>query len=230
MKFLLSTVLFTLFGCKKSAETTMSIHTFKPVIVKYLALGDSYTIGQSVVEADNFPSQLSNKLNANNSIDIASTQIIAKTGWTTQNLLNAIADENLTDTFGLVSLLIGVNNQYQGKDTGEYAVQFESLLNKAISLTGGIEKNVVVIAIPDYGYTPFGQSNQQHISKQIDLFNSINQRIANKYKITYFNITPISRNYETDLVASDGLHPSAKQYGFWVDLMYNQIKKQLLIQ
>lgn len=228
MKLLFSTVLFTLLGCKKPAETTMAVNIFKPVAVKYLALGDSYTIGQSVDEADNFPSQLSSKLNASDSIDIISTQIIAKTGWTTQNLLNAIAAENLTDTFGLVSLLIGVNNQYQGKDTGEYAVQFESLLNKAISLAGGIKKNVIILAIPDYGFTPFGQSNQQHISKEIDQFNSINQRIANKYKITYFNITPISRNYATDLVASDGLHPSGKQYGLWVDLMYDQIKKQLL--
>ncbi|MES2382032.1 MAG: SGNH/GDSL hydrolase family protein [Bacteroidota bacterium] len=230
MKFLFSTVLFTLLGCKKPAQTTMTVNTFKPVTVKYLALGDSYTIGQSVDEADNFPSQLISKLNHSDSIDITSTQIIAKTGWTTQKLLNAMASENLTDTFGLVSLLIGVNNQYQGKDTGEYAVQFESLLNKAISLAGGINKDVVVIAIPDYGYTPFGQSNQQSISKEIDLFNSINQRIANRYQITYFNITPISRNYDTDLVANDGLHPSAKQYGLWVDLMYNQIKKQLLIQ
>ncbi len=228
MKILFSMVLFTLLSCKKPSETTMAVNTFKPVAVKYLALGDSYTIGQSVDEADNFPSQLSSKLNASDSIDITSTQIIAKTGWTTQNLFNAIANENLTDTFGLVSLLIGVNNQYQGKDTSEYAIQFESLLNKAISLAGGIKKNVVVIAIPDYGYTPFGQSNQSNISKQIDLFNSINQRIANKYKITYFNITPISRNYDTTLVASDGLHPSGKQYGLWVDLMFNQIKKQLL--
>lgn len=230
MKILFSTMLITLFSCKKPAEIYKAVNTFKPIAVKYLALGDSYTIGQSVDEADNFPSQLSKKLNANDSIDIISTQIIAKTGWTTQNLLNAIADENLTDTFGLISLLIGVNNQYQGRDTGEYVVQFESLLNKAVSLAGGIKKNVVVIAIPDYGYTPFGQSNQQHISKQIDLFNSINQRITNKYKITYFNITPVSRNYDADLVASDGLHPSGKQYRLWVDLMFNQIKKQLLTQ
>lgn len=232
--YLLLTLLLA--NCKKDNAKAISnnkplipMDTFSPIHVKYLALGDSYTIGQSVSQAESFPFQLSKILNATDSIKVTSTKVIAKTGWTTQNLITAIGNETLTDSFDLITLLIGVNNQYQGRDTTEYALQFEQLLNTSIKLAQGKKSRVIVVSIPDYGYTPFGQGNQQNISKAIDIFNAINYRIAYKNGIKYFDITPISRSFNADLVASDGLHPSGKQYGLWVDLMQKEIK-QLLLQ
>lgn len=191
---------------------------------KYLSLGDSYTIGQSVAVADRYPLQLE-KLLQSDSIKIDTTIIIAKTGWTTTNLKNAIVTSGLTDTFDLVSLLIGVNNQYQGKPIEEYEIEFEELLQTAINFAGGKKENVFVVSIPDYAFTPFGNGNPS-ISQEIDNFNLVNQAITDSIGVSYFDITPISREGldKPELVASDNLHPSGIQYSRWVELFYDEVK------
>lgn len=192
---------------------------------KYLALGDSYTIGESVAEAERWPNQLAEALNKKG-IEVAKPTIIATTGWRTDNLKNAMTIAKLKNEYDLVSLLIGVNNQYQGKSSEQYAIEFEDLLATAIQLAKGKKENVFVVSIPDYGYTPFGQPKQEKISKELDQFNAINKTITEKHGITYFNITDISREglKDKELVASDGLHPSGKMYSRWVELIVRDLK------
>lgn len=183
--------------------------------INYLALGDSYTIGESVSEQDRWPNQLADQLK------IPRPKIIATTGWRTDDLSNAIKAAKLKDEYDMVSLLIGVNNQYQGKSADQYEIEFEELLKTSIKLAKGKTKNVFVVSIPDYGFTPYGKPKQESITKQIDEFNSINKRITKKYKITYIDITEISRKGLEDpiLVAEDGLHPSGRMYSLWVELI-----------
>ncbi len=193
--------------------------------IKYLALGDSYTIGASVKENQNFPNQLLKRLN-DNGIQSSEFKIIAQTGWTTYNLENAIDQANLESNYNLVSLLIGVNNQYQKIDVKSYRESFPLLLNKAIALASGDKSRVFVVSIPDYGYTPFGKNIQTNISPEIDLYNHINDSVSKSMGVKYYNITPISRDglIKPNLVASDGLHPSEAMYKLWVDLFFDDIK------
>lgn len=193
--------------------------------IKFLALGDSYTIGESVVAHDRWPEQLIDSLSARG-LDYIDAKIIAVTGWRTDNLQEAIRDAKLKDEFTLVSLLIGVNNFYQGKSVESYIPEFETLLQTAIELAGGIKSRVFVLSIPDYGYTPFGKSNQEAISQGIDAFNAANESIAKRIGVKYFNITDISRRGldEPDLVAFDGLHPSRKMYAAWVQKILSEAK------
>jgi lysophospholipase L1-like esterase len=186
--------------------------------LKYLALGDSYTIGESVAEADRWPNQLATLL-ASKGKNIEKPRIIATTGWRTDNLKNAMNIAKLKPEYNLVSLLIGVNNHYQGKPVEQFAVEFEDLLNTAIQLAGGKKENVFVVSIPDYGYTPFGKPKQEQITKGIDTFNDVSKKIAEKLQVKYINITDISRKGfdQPDLVANDGLHPSGKMYSLWVE-------------
>jgi len=190
--------------------------------VRYLALGDSYTIGESVPAAENFPAQLF-KAMKDKGTPVSSYKIIARTGWTTGNLKAAIQASSYKDTFNLVSLLIGVNNQYQGKSIEEYKTEFIELANRAIQYAGGEKKNVFIVSIPDYGYTPFGKNNQQKISAEVATFNKVNKQVSDSLGLKYYNITPISQRglSEPDLVAGDGLHPSAKMYEEWVELIMN---------
>lgn len=196
------------------------IHVQEPL--RYLALGDSYTIGESVAPNERWSVQLLDSLKAKG-IKEASLKIIATTGWRTDQLLNAIENAQLTDTYTLVSLLIGVNNQYQGRSLENYAIDFEELLQKAISLANHQKEHVFVVSIPDYAYTPFGQQkpNPTLISQQIDQFNQVNKNLAKKYGIAYFDITTISRQglANPSYVAKDGLHPSGKMYAEWVKFM-----------
>ncbi|MBX2898681.1 MAG: SGNH/GDSL hydrolase family protein [Cyclobacteriaceae bacterium] len=187
---------------------------------RYLALGDSYTIGESVTEAERWPNQLAAKLK------IGKPEIIATTGWRTDQLQAAIADAKLKPDYDLVSLLIGVNNQYQGKPVAVYEKQFEELVQTAIQLAKGKHQHVVVVSIPDYGYTPFGKEKQEKISKELNVYNEIGKRIALRYGVRWFDITPVSRNGLTDssLVASDGLHPSGKMYAQWVEIILKELK------
>ncbi|HOX83936.1 MAG TPA: SGNH/GDSL hydrolase family protein [Chryseolinea sp.] len=188
--------------------------------VKFLALGDSYTIGESVDAKDRWPVQIIESLRKSG-LECNDVRIIAQTGWRTDNLKNAIIEANALPDYTLVSLLIGVNNQYQGKSVEYYAVEFEALLNTAISLARGVKSHVFVVSIPDYGYTPFGKSKRVTISKAIDSFNAVNKSIAKKLGIKYFDITEISRNglEQPELVANDGLHPSGEMYTQWVELI-----------
>ncbi len=193
--------------------------------LRYLALGDSYTIGESVPEARRWPVQLAAALTARG-VPVASPRIIATTGWRTDNLKQGIQAAQLQDEYDLVSLLIGVNNQYQGKPVDQYAAEYEELLAMAIGLAGGRKERVFVVSIPDYGYTPFGRSRREEISRALDEFNSINRRITEAHGVAYINITDLSRRGldDPELVASDGLHPSGKQYALWVERMLKQLK------
>ncbi len=220
-------------GCNKTATTTSVItipppsDTTKTIMAKtYLALGDSYTIGQSVDSSQRYPAQTALWL-SNNGITLKPIQYIATTGWTTIDLQNAITSVNPQGPFDIVSLLIGVNDQYRGYDTGGYTIRFTQLLQKSIQLAGNKPNHVFVLSIPDYSVTPFANgSNKMQISKQIDNFNSINKRITANFNCNYLYITDSTRLAATDasLIAYDGLHPSGKEYKVWSDLLGRQIK------
>jgi lysophospholipase L1-like esterase len=186
--------------------------------IKFLALGDSYTIGEAVAESDRWPVQLINQLRKKG-FKADDPKIIATTGWRTDDLKKAILEENLSKDYSLVSLLIGVNNQYQGKSAESYAPEFQELLRMAIQFAGGDKSRVFVVSIPDYGFTPFGKEKKESISMAIDEFNTVNKKITQSLGVKYFNITDISRKgfEDSELVASDGLHPSGKMYTLWVE-------------
>lgn len=193
-----------------------------PVVFRYLALGDSYTIGHGVPEEERFPMQLAAGLRADGTI-VEEPRIIAVTGWTTGNLKSGMAAANPDRNYDLVSLLIGVNNQYQGRPLGEYEQDFNDLLDSAIVHAGGDPEKVIVLSIPDYAYTPFGQNrpNPAAISAGIDAFNEVNKTLTEARGIKYFDITPISRLglEQPELVAGDKLHPSGEQYRRWVEVI-----------
>jgi lysophospholipase L1-like esterase len=197
-------------------------------LAKYLALGDSYTIGESVAPTDRWPIQLVDQLESE-FVTVDSTRIIATTGWTTGQLIDAVDIAALQPDWDLVSLLIGVNNQYRGRTPEEYRLEFEQLLQTSITLAGGDTSRVFVVSIPDYGYTPFGQFNQQTISQELDSFNAANREITLSYGVAYYNITDISRRGldQPNYVASDGLHPSGTQYRAWVDSFYQMVADQV---
>lgn len=192
--------------------------------VRYLALGDSYTIGESVAEVQRWPVQLMRAFESRG-YKCESPEIIAVTGWRTDDLRNAIRMKNPRRDYELVSLLIGVNNQYQGRSVSEYEKEFEALLDLAITHAQKDKSRVVVLSIPDYGFTPFGRAKQEKISEQIDAFNAVNKRITLKKGVAYIDITDISRMglNQPDLVADDGLHPSGKMYALWVDRVVHQL-------
>ena len=192
--------------------------------ISYLALGDSYTIGESVEEDQRWPVQLAAKLNENG-VNVRTPKIIATTGWRTDNLKDAIESTPLGKQYDLVSLLIGVNNQYQGKTVESFAPEFEELLQTAIELAGGVKEHVFVLSIPDYGKTPFGASKEEEIAKELDEYNAVSKEICQKYNVDYFDITPISREAKEkpELIARDQLHPSGKMYERWVELIYEDI-------
>lgn len=194
----------------------------------YLALGDSYTIGQGVQVAERFPHITATLLRQQN-ITLGDPQYIAMTGWTTTNLQNAISQTSL-GTYDVVSLLIGVNDQYQGMDTAGYRIRFTQLINKAISLAGSNAKKVFVLSIPDYSATPFVPvASKASISKEIDDFNAINKQITLGYNITYIDITLLTREVANDpsLLANDGLHYSGKEHQKWAELLAPLIKAAL---
>ncbi len=195
----------------------------------YLALGDSYTIGESVSESERWPVQLAAR-SVGAGIAMTTPKIIARTGWRTDELIEAIEnDKELAERYDLVSLLIGVNNQYQGKTVESFAPEFEQLLKTAIKLAGNNARNVIVLSIPDYGKTPFGAEKEKEIAEAINTYNKVSRDICKKYKVRYFNITPISRKAKSDpeLVADDDLHPSGKMYREWVGLIENHVIKRL---
>lgn len=194
----------------------------------YLALGDSYTIGQGVQTVDRFPHITASVLRQQN-VPLEDPQYIAKTGWTTANLQTAI-NQAPPGTYDVVSLLIGVNDQYQGLDTAGYRIRFTQLINKAISLAGNNVKNVFVLSIPDYSATPFvAAASKASISKEIDNYNAINKQITLGYNIAYIDITKLTKDVanDTSLLASDGLHYSGKEHQKWAELLAPLIKVAL---
>jgi len=214
---------FFFYQCNENPSTEMKTMSF-------LALGDSYTIGESVLPLERFPNILYQKMNQEG-ILLSEPRIIAKTGWTTDELAGAIAQSNLNDSvFSMVSLLIGVNNQYRGRDTANYRIEFTDLLEKAISFAANKADRVIVLSIPDWGVTPFAANRDTLlIAAQIDAFNLINREISKKYGVYYVDITDISRlaKMQANLIAADGLHPSPLMYQMWVDKIYYFAKKIL---
>ncbi len=192
----------------------------------YLALGDSYTIGESVAEKDRYPNILA-KILTDNGINLAEPQIIAKTGWTTDELKKAMDEAKIFNKkFDKVSLLIGVNNQYRGRDVEVFRNEFAGLLADAITLAGNKPKNVFVVSIPDWGITPFGKkSSKLNISKNIDIYNQVKKEETLKKAVVFVDITGISREADTDLtlIADDGLHPSGKMYRLWAEKIVKEI-------
>lgn len=219
-----------LFMVSCSTENPISETTSIPIVTvpqtqaksyNYLALGDSYTIGQSVCETCRFPAQLSKSLGNLNVSNTYSLKIIAQTGWTTSNLISAVNTQNLTSNYDLVTLLIGVNNQYQNRNFSLYEKEFPELVKKAIALAKGDKTNVILVSIPDYAYTPFGQAsgNQTTISTEIDQYNAFAKKYCDDNAIVFINITDITRQGLTNknLVASDGLHPSELANSLFVE-------------
>ena len=209
---LLLVVFTTLIGFSQRVEVQSPL--------RFLALGDSYTIGEGVPKEDSWPSQFVAALRKRG-VDTEKLTVIAQTGWRTDNLMNEIDIVELDSTYNLVSLLIGVNNQFQGVNIDVYPTEFRTLLETAISLCDGNKKGVFVLSIPDYGYTPFGLSDQAYISAQIDQYNAINREITQETGIAYYDITPISREVinKPEYLATDNLHPSGEMYAKWIELI-----------
>jgi lysophospholipase L1-like esterase len=199
--------------------------------LKYLALGDSYTIGEAVAQEQSFPFQVAERLRAFG-LDVDDPKIVAQTGWTTDELIKAIKDAGLSGKYDLVTLLIGVNNQYRGHSSENYRVEFKELLQKALSFSDYRPENIYVISIPDWGVTPFAQKSGRDItsiSTEIDNFNSVNREEALKMGVTYVDITPDSKTASADLtlLAHDGLHPSVKMYARWAKKITRELQRVL---
>jgi lysophospholipase L1-like esterase len=205
----------TVAGCDNQSKT-------------FLALGDSYTIGESVPEADRWPMQLAAMLRKDQ-VDVADPMIIAKTGWTTDELSAAIDAAKIDGKeFDLVTLLIGVNNQYRGRSSDEYRKQFAELLARAIKFARGDAKHVVVLAIPDWGVTPFAEGRDRAaIGREIDRFNKIAREETERAGARYVDVTPLSREFKS-LVAEDGLHPSGEMYKRWAGAALPDAKAALV--
>ena len=185
----------------------------------YLALGDSYTIGEGVAARDRWPVQLARLLG------IAEPVIIAKTGWTTDELAAAIPEQ--PETYALVTLLIGVNNQYRGRSLPEYREQLASLLQRAVSYAGGRADRVIVLSIPDWGVTPFAKERDRaQVSAEIDRFNAVNREETERTGARWVDVTAISRRDPQD-VAGDGLHPSPRAYAAWAHAALPQAEAAL---
>ncbi|HYK45425.1 MAG TPA: SGNH/GDSL hydrolase family protein [Parafilimonas sp.] len=196
----------------------------------WLALGDSYTIGETVQEDKRFPAQAIAMLKADG-FNFSQPTYIATTGWTTQDLLNAIQKQPLSVPYDIVSLLIGVNDQYQHLDTAGYRERFTECLEAAIRFAGNNRDHVFVLSIPDYSVTPFAaDSDTTQIAKEIDEFNAINKAITLSYNVSYIDITPLTREADDDrsLIANDGLHPSEKEYARWAELLSGEINRILV--
>ena len=218
-------ILLIIAACNAPRNTTIS----ENMDYSYLALGDSYTIGEGVPLNEAWPVQLTEGLKQRG-FKVAPPKIIARTGWTTRNLITNIESEiDVQRRFDLVSILIGVNNQYQGKPASEFEVELEEIFRKAINHSKTREQGVFALSIPDYGVTPFGARNADTIAVQIDRFNAIVRRVAEQYNVDFYNITPISREalVNKTLVARDSLHPSGEMYRVWVDEIIEDVAGKL---
>jgi lysophospholipase L1-like esterase len=227
-------LLISIFGCEKNTTKGMTktdTIKVKPNVglLTYLALGDSYTVGHNVTQDQSYPYQLTELLKAKG-LNINPPRIIAKTGWTTSELQQGIELANDTNTYDIVTLLIGVNNEYRGQPVETYRTEFRRLLQTAVTFAGGNLKHVFVISIPDWGVTPFGHQDPRGadaIADEIDEFNAINREETAKAGISYTNVTSGSKKAAKDLslIAADGLHPSGKMYKEWAELLTPAIVK-----
>ncbi len=206
--------------CIAIAQASCTPSPEEPHPIRFLALGDSYTIGESVDESERWPVQLAALLRAQG-IEVVTPRIVARTGWTTDELSDAMASADLVGPYDLVSLLIGVNNQYRGRDVELYRTQFGELLNQSVLLAGNDASRVFVLSIPDWGVTPFAAGRDRAaIAAAIDLFNRVNREETQRLGAHYVDVTAVSRLAESDgsLIAADGLHPSGGMYAQWAEL------------
>ena len=237
--FLMCLVFLYCEGCTKSypvaeksrpGQVTQNPVTVDPVTVvrTYLALGDSYTIGEGVSPSDRYPAQAAALIVAQGRETFSPVQYIAQTGWTTTDLSKAIASQILTTPFDLVTLMIGVNDQYQLEDTTGYRDNFTRLINTSVQLAGNRSCRVIVLSIPDYGVTLFG-SGWPNVGKQIDEFNAINQSVTLSRNITYLDITAISRQAASSpgLILGEGPHFTGAEYALWAVPLANLMNKAL---
>lgn len=220
-------LVLSLTACKSRQDTSSFNHPENQKTIHFLALGDSYTIGESVCEVCRFPEQLkiALELALNKKIEL---NIIAKTGWTTTQLKEAIAKENPTDKNDLITLLIGVNNQYQNLHFNVFEIEFPELLNTAITKANGDKKRIIVISIPDYSFTPYGKGNSK-ITEDLEAYNAFVENYCLANNISFVSITDITQRglKITRLVANDGLHPSKKAYAKFVERLLPVALKKL---
>lgn len=203
----------------------MIADTTPPPAVSMLALGDSYTIGEAVRADERWPMQLAAMMRARG-IAVLEPTIIARTGWTTDELSAGIDAANPKGSFDVVTLLIGVNNQYRDRSIDEYRAQFHALLARALRFAGGRASHVIVISIPDWGVTPFARGRDAaRIALDIDAFNAVSRDEAKKAGADFVDVTPSSRRAKADrsLIAADGLHPSAAMYTEWAKLILPRV-------
>ena len=195
----------------------------------YLALGDSYTIGEQVPHKDNFPFQTVSLLRDKH-LDVADPVIIATTGWTTDELAASIREHNIRETFSFVTLLIGVNNQYRGRRVDNYRQEYMQLLNQAVAFAGGNPDRVFVLSIPDWGATPFAEGRDRSlIEKEIDQYNAACKEITLAHKCHYLDITASTRDHgnKPEYLAADGLHPSGKEYAVWATQLADTFLREI---
>jgi lysophospholipase L1-like esterase len=194
-----------------------------------LSIGDSYTIGESVSANESFPNQAVQLLRKAGA-DFEAAEIVAKTGWTTDELQQAINEYQFRPGYDFVTLLIGVNNQYRGRAVENYKIEFEKLLRQAIAFANGKNDHVIVLSIPDWGVTPFAKDRDRStIAKEIDEYNEANKKISLEYHVNYLEITAGTREAVKDLslLAADGLHPSAKEYHRWAERVATIIQQKM---
>ena len=226
LKILLISSLY--FGCKEKENTEkMEEKTYT-----YLALGDSYTIGEGVESSGRYPNQAVEILKSNNLI-FENPTIIAKTGWTTDELDKGIEAAGIGgNNYDLVTLLIGVNNQYRGRSVSDYEIEFRKMLTKAINFAEGNPKHVVVISIPDWGITPFASergTDQQKVAKEIDAYNAAKKSISDELGAHYIDITEEYRKIgaSPEMVVEDKLHPSDLVYKSWAEKLAKVILEEI---
>lgn len=194
--------------------------------IPYLALGDSYTIGEGVAREQTWPAQLTQALLAEG-YPVMLEKVIATTGWTTDELQKAIREANVQPDYQLVSLLIGVNNQYRGYEEAVYRHEFEALIQQAIFFARKKTEGVFVLSIPDWGVTQFAEGkDRKQIAEEIDKYNSIAREICERQGVRFYNITPSTRTH-ADWVVDDKLHPDSKMYSLWVAEILPHVVKQL---
>ena len=200
--------------------------------LRFLALGDSYTIGEKVKPSERWPVQLAHEIRENR-IDLSDPVIIAQTGWTTANLISAMDKAKVDSNYDLVMLLIGVNNQYQHRSIDEYKSEFAELLKRSITAAKGDAGHVIVLSIPDWGVMPFAQgSDRAKIGTEIDAFNIVAKVQCDAAHIPWVDVTPVSRTAASQptFIAGDGLHPSGEQYARWVEMAIPVVQKAINVR
>ena len=233
--FFLPLILFGILSCN-SSKNMLPDNSYNPKKgnsnsekLTYLALGDSYTIGEGVGDAGRYPNQLIEILNSSTSKSWSDAKVIARTGWTVDELKKGIESEEIEgNTYDLVTLLIGVNNQYRGRSVKEFEKEFEVMLLRAISFAEVNSNHVVVISIPDWGITPFAEAkniDRNKVTNEINAYNLACKTISEKHEVTYIDITKeySAVGAQLEMLAADGLHPSAKMYEIWTSKIFAHV-------